>query len=68
VSDLSNRAVDTRLRRVFCAPIVIGLLSLSGLMAALCSADAGRYFAWIAVASPLLAISWFGLWQFRRTK
>jgi hypothetical protein len=68
VNALEHRPVDTRLRRVFRVPIVIGLLSLSGVMTALLSADLGRYFAWIAVGSPLIAILWFCFPQFRGTK
>jgi hypothetical protein len=62
---LETRAVDTSLQRVFCVPIVIGLLSLCGLMAALLSAGFGRYFAWIGVGSPLIVILWFCFRQFR---
>jgi hypothetical protein len=68
VKALANRTVDTRLRRVFGGPVMIGLVSLSGLIAALLSADLGRYFAWIAVASPLLAVAWFWFQQFRSAK
>jgi hypothetical protein len=68
VSALEHRAVDTRLRRVFCVPMVIGLLSLSGVITALLSVDFGRYFAWIAVGSPIIAISLFSLPLFRGTK
>jgi hypothetical protein len=62
-----TRAVDTDLRRVFYVPIMIGLLSLSGLVTALLSTGLGRYFAWIAVGSPLIVTLWFGVRQFRGT-
>jgi hypothetical protein len=39
--------------RVFGAPIVIGVLSLAGLLSALLAGDPGRYFAWFALGVPL---------------
>jgi FtsH-binding integral membrane protein len=44
--------------RVFGVPIVIGVLSLAGLLAALLLGDAGRYFAWVALGLPLAIIVW----------
>ena len=39
---------------VFGAPIVIAVLTLAGLLAALLFDEFGRYFSWLAVASPLV--------------
>lgn len=64
---MQNRVAGAGLWRVFGPPMMIGLLSLFGLMAALLSAGFGRYFAWIAVGSPLIAIFWFCFRQFRNT-
>jgi hypothetical protein len=64
---LETRAVDTRWRRVFGAPIVIGVLSLCGLMAAMLSAGLGRYLAWVGVGSPLVMILWCCVRQFRES-
>lgn len=41
-------------RRVFGAPIVIGILSLAGLLSALLLGDFGKYFSWVALAVPLV--------------
>ncbi len=43
---------------VYGVPIVVGLLSLSGLLSALLLEQAGRYFSWIAVGSPILLTAW----------
>lgn len=43
---------------VFGVPIVIGLVSLAGSMAALLLGEAGRYFSWIAVGSPVILVAW----------
>jgi hypothetical protein len=43
---------------VYGVPILIGLLSLSGLLSALLLDEAGRYFSWIAVGSPVILSAW----------
>ena len=54
-----NKRVDpTNWWTVFGAPIIIGLLSLSGLFSALLFDQMGRYFSWIAVGSPVIVTSW----------
>jgi hypothetical protein len=45
-------------RTVFGLPIVIGLLSLAGLISALLFGELGRYFSWMAVGSPIILLSW----------
>jgi len=45
-------------RRVFGLPIIIGLLSLAGLISALLFGEVGRYFSWIAIGSPIIVLSW----------
>jgi hypothetical protein len=47
--------------RVFGAPIVIGALSLAGLLSALLAGDVGRWFSWIALALPLAVSAWVWL-------
>jgi hypothetical protein len=42
---------------VFGAPLVVGVLSLAGLLAALLAGDFGRYFSWAAVALPVLIVT-----------
>jgi hypothetical protein len=44
--------------RVFGAPIVIGALSLIGLLSALIAGDLGRYFSWFAVGLPVAIAIW----------
>ncbi|WGR92729.1 hypothetical protein MTX26_22430 [Bradyrhizobium sp. ISRA443] len=43
---------------VFGAPIVLGVLSLAGLLAALLFGDVGRYLSWLAVGAPVPVIAW----------
>jgi hypothetical protein len=44
-------------RTVFGLPLVIGLLSLTGLISALLFDELGRYFSWIGVGSPIIILS-----------
>jgi hypothetical protein len=44
--------------RVFAAPIVIGVLSLAGLLSALLAGDLGRYFSWFGVGLPIAIAAW----------
>jgi hypothetical protein len=44
--------------RVFGAPIVIGVLSLGGLLSALLAGDVGRYFSWFALGIPVVIVAW----------
>jgi hypothetical protein len=46
---------------VFGAPIVIGILSMAGLLAALLLGDFGRYFSWPAVGVPAAIVAWVWL-------
>jgi hypothetical protein len=56
---LSGKPVDApNWRTVYGIPIVIGLLSLAGLVAALLFGGIGRYFSWIAVGSPIVLTAW----------
>jgi hypothetical protein len=45
-------------RSVFGAPLLIGIASLTGLLAALLFGETGRYVSWLAVGSPILAVAW----------
>jgi hypothetical protein len=44
--------------KVFGAPIVIGALSLAGLLSALLAGDLGRYFSWFGVGLPIAVAAW----------
>jgi hypothetical protein len=44
--------------RVYGAPIVIGVLSLAGLLSALLAGDLGRYFSWFGVGLPIAIAAW----------
>lgn len=46
---------------VFGGPIVIGALSLAGLLSALLLGDIGRVFSWGAVGCPIAVSAWFWL-------
>jgi uncharacterized membrane protein YgdD (TMEM256/DUF423 family) len=52
-----NRIDAPNWRTVFGTPIIVGLLSLSGLLSALLF-QSGRYFSWIAVGSPVILAAW----------
>lgn len=42
-------------------PIVLGLLSASGLLTALLSDGWGDWWSWLALGLPLAMMAWFGL-------
>jgi hypothetical protein len=44
---------------VYGGPLLIGMLSVAGLLTALLSEGAGRYFSWIAVGAPVALTGWF---------
>jgi len=46
-------------RAVYGGPILLGVLSVAGLLTALLSEGAGRYFSWIAVGAPVVVTTWF---------
>jgi len=46
-------------RTVYGGPILLGVLSIAGLLTALLSEGAGRYFSWIAVGAPVVVTAWF---------
>jgi hypothetical protein len=43
---------------VFGMPIIIGIVSLAGLMAALLLGEIARYFSWMAVGLPVILVAW----------
>jgi len=45
--------------RVYGGPLLLGLLSVAGLLTALMSEGVGRYFSWLAVGAPVLVTAWF---------
>ena len=46
-------------RTVYGGPILLGGLSVAGLLTALLSEGAGRYFSWIGVGAPVALTAWF---------
>jgi hypothetical protein len=46
-------------RTVYGGPLLLGVLSIAGLLTALLSEGAGRYFSWIAVGAPIAITAWF---------
>ena len=44
---------------VYGGPLLLGALSAAGLLTALLSEGAGRYFSWIAVGAPVALTAWF---------
>ena len=52
--------------RVFGVPILLGVLTTIGLLAALSWADIGKYIAWVTVGAPVAIVGW--VWLRRRLK
>ncbi|WP_140980583.1 hypothetical protein [Bradyrhizobium guangdongense] len=50
--------------RVFGVPILLGVLTTIGLLAALIWADVGKYIAWVTVGAPVAIVGW--VWLCRR--
>jgi hypothetical protein len=46
-------------RAVYGGPLLLGVLSVAGLLTALLSEGAGRYFSWIGVGAPIVLTAWF---------
>jgi hypothetical protein len=44
---------------VYGVPLVLGLLSIAGLLSALLSEGPGRYFSWLALGAPVALAVWF---------
>jgi hypothetical protein len=44
---------------VYGGPLLIGVLSIAGLLSALLSEGPGRYFSWIAVGTPIALAACF---------
>jgi len=44
---------------VYGGPLVLGVLSIAGLLAALLSEGLGRYFSWLALGAPIVLTAWF---------
>jgi hypothetical protein len=65
---MERRTSRASLWRVYLAPILIGLLSFSGLLSGLLFDGLARYFAWLSVGSPLLVCFWFFLRRVRGAK
>jgi hypothetical protein len=46
-------------RTVYGGPLLIGVLSVAGLLSALLYAGPGRYFSWLALGAPVALTGWF---------
>ena len=46
-------------RTVYGGPILLGVLSIAGLLSALMSAGPGRYLSWLALGAPVALTAWF---------
>ena len=46
-------------RGVYGGPLLIGMLSIAGLLAALLWEGPGRYFSWLALGIPIAVTTWF---------
>jgi hypothetical protein len=44
---------------VYGGPLLLGVLSIAGLLSALLSEGAGRYFSWLALGAPIALAAWF---------
>ena len=44
---------------VYGGPLLLGALSVAGLLTALLSEGAGRYFSWLALGAPVAVTAWF---------
>jgi hypothetical protein len=44
--------------RVFAAPILLAVATLTGLLAALLGGAFGQYVAWVTVGAPVLVVIW----------
>lgn len=53
--------------RVFGAPILLGVLTMAGLLIALIWRDFGKYISWITVGAPVAVVAWVWL-RHRREK
>lgn len=44
--------------RVFAAPIVLAVVTITGLLAALLWGEFGQYVAWVTVGAPVFIVIW----------
>lgn len=52
---------DSPVPRIWLWPIVLGLLTASGLISALVSDAWGDAWSWVALGVPVLVMGWYGL-------
>ncbi|WP_247430238.1 hypothetical protein [Bradyrhizobium sp. 139] len=52
--------------RVFAAPVLLAVATITGLLAALLWGTVGQYVAWVSVGAPVLVIVW--VWVRCRTQ
>jgi len=53
-------AAGSPLLRIWVWPLLLGLLSASGLITALVSEGWGDWWSWFALGLPVLVMAWFG--------
>ena len=46
-------------RRMWAAPVVLGVLTASGLVSALVSDDLGDVWSWIGLGIPMAVLTWY---------
>ena len=46
-------------------PIILGLLTASGLLSALISDDWGDWWSWLGLGVPVVVMLWYGCWPRR---
>ncbi|MET4800540.1 fatty acid desaturase [Bradyrhizobium sp. LB11.1] len=44
--------------RVFAAPVLLAVATITGLLAALLWGTVGQYVAWVTVGAPVLVVAW----------
>ncbi|WP_311221265.1 MULTISPECIES: hypothetical protein [unclassified Acidovorax] len=63
----SSPAGPRRFLQLWLWPIVLGVLTLSGLLSALVSDDWGDTWSWLALGVPVAVMAWYALPRKRTT-
>lgn len=58
----NERMSNPVLLKLWAWPVVLALLSASGLVSALVSDGWGDAWSWFALGLPVAVMAWFGLW------
>ena len=59
-SEAPAPAVHRPFLKLWLCPLVLGVLTLSGLLSALVSEGWGDVWSWLALGLPLAVMAWFG--------